>query len=97
MKKRWIEDSAISGVKLDLQDVASIDRCLSRRVKTVKLRHSWPENATDGRVWDGISAALKRGARELMLADSRINVVQVWSHNAGWLVRDFSRDDVGLA
>lgn len=97
MKKRWIEDAAISGLKLNLRDVARVTPKIKRGVKFVTIRHSWPETRHDARVWCGISTALRRGARELMESDARIDTVQVWSHNKGWIVRDFSRDDVGLA
>lgn len=97
MKKRWIEDAAISGLKLTLRDVARVTPQPTRGVKVVTIRHAWPETRHDARVWAGIVDAIKRGARELMQADARIDTVQVWSHNKCWIVNEICRDDVGLA
>ncbi len=94
MRKRTIENCAVSGIPLDLLDVAAVTRKAARRTKLVTLRHSWPENATDGRVWDGINGAISSGARALLAADQRLDSVQVWSHRSQFIVREIERADV---
>ena len=58
--KKSIHNIGIGGGgSLDLRDVATV----SRDKRVVKLRHAWHD--PDGRVWDAISRAYRRGAQDL--------------------------------
>lgn len=94
MNKNNIENCAISGIKLDLSDVATVSRSALRYggTKVVTLRHTYPENG-DGRIWDGVNAALHHGAKEIFAADVRVERVEVWSRGGGWQVSEIERED----
>lgn len=72
MHKRTIINRGLSGLTLDVSDVART----SRNGKVITLRHVWAED-TDARVWDAVHRAFMRGA--LMLAIRTGKAVEVYS------------------
>jgi hypothetical protein len=77
--KTEIEGRAISGQRLQGQDVAR----LSRDRKIMRLRHVWPEG-TDGRVWAGVRRAFMAWAHEI--ADQTGKPVEIYAKEGfrGW-------------
>ena len=88
MKKVAIEDRAISGLKLNGEDVAA----LSRNGKHLTLRHVWPESV-DARVWDGVRRAFMSWAQEI--ADASGKSVEIYSKH-GDLLEQVRTRDVGV-
>lgn len=70
LSKKAIEDRAISGLRVNGEDVASVNR----KYGSLTLRHVWPDNI-DARVWDGVRKAYVRLARDLAnLSSKRVDV-----------------------
>lgn len=78
MRKRWVENAAISGLPLTGKDVA-------RKVRgkgVLVLRHDWPDGA-DGRVLDAVRRAYMDLARETA---ARIGKAVEVHSRGGWLL-----------
>lgn len=84
MKSREIINCAISGVRLDLSDVARVSH--DRRLIT--LRRAWPEHC-DSRVWDAIRNAYVSGTQKI--ANDTLRQVTVYDPR-GWVLEVIEPD-----